>query len=51
MSQVDFLLLNASNYQKRPIFPYAFVQLSAIARRHNISVKRLDLINTEKDRW
>ncbi len=51
MKQVDFLLLNASNYRKRPIFPYAFVQLSAIASAQNISVKRLDLLNTERGQW
>lgn len=51
MSQIDFLLLNASNYSKRPVFPYAFVQLSALARSHNISVQRLELFNTEKSQW
>ncbi len=48
---VDLLLLNATNLPWRPIFPYAFVQVSAVARRHGLSVKTLDLLDIPRDRW
>lgn len=47
----DLLLLNATNLPWRPIFPYAFVQVSAVARRHGLSVEVLDLLDVPKDRW
>jgi hypothetical protein len=42
----DLLLLNASNYPRVPIFPYAFVQVSEIARRHGLRVEFHDLLGT-----
>jgi hypothetical protein len=47
----DLLLLNASNLPKTPIFPYAFVQVSAIARRFGIEVARFDFLGVPKSRW
>lgn len=44
---VDLLLLNCSNLPWRPIFPYAFVQVSEIAKRNGIKVKRVDLLFVE----
>lgn len=40
----DLLLLNASNLPWNPIFPYAFVQVRALARRHGLSVVGRDLL-------
>lgn len=39
----DLLLLNATNYRPNLIFPYAFVQVRAIARAHGLSVQSRDL--------
>lgn len=47
----DLLLLNATNLPWRPIFPYAFVQVSAVARRHGLTVEVVDLLDIPKDRW
>src|SRR4051812_44534215 len=47
----DLLLFNATNLPWRPIFPYAFVQVSAIARRHGLTVKVVDLLDVPRDRW
>jgi hypothetical protein len=47
----DILLLNAGNYPGLPIYPYAFVQVSAIARRHGHRVRRLDLLGVERREW
>jgi hypothetical protein len=47
----DLLLLNASNLPKTPIFPYAFVQVSAIARRFGLKVVRFDFLGAPKSRW
>lgn len=46
----DLLLLNATNLPWRPIFPYAFVQVSAVARRHGLTVEVLDLLDVPRDR-
>lgn len=48
---VDILLLSASNYPALPIYPYAFVQVSALAARHGLSTARLDLLDTPKEAW
>jgi hypothetical protein len=42
----DLLLLNTSNYSRVPIFPYAFVQVSEVARRHGLRVVTHDLLGT-----
>jgi len=47
---VDLLLLNATNLPWLPIFPYAFVQVSALARRAGLRVKTLDLLGIPEDR-
>ncbi len=47
----DLLLLNATNLPWRPIFPYAFVQVSAVARRHGLDVEVVDLLDVPKERW
>ncbi len=49
--RADLLLLNASNYPGLPIFPYAFVQVSAVARRHGLTVRRLDLLGVPRAEW
>ncbi|MES9509801.1 radical SAM protein [Streptomyces sp. NPDC000609] len=48
---VDLLLLSASNYPALPIYPYAFVQVSAVAARHGLTTARLDLLHTPKPEW
>jgi len=50
-SPVDLLLLNHTNYPARPIFPYAFVQVSEVARRHRLKVRRLDLFPMGRAAW
>ena len=47
----DLLLLNATNLPWRPIFPYAFVQVSAIARRNGLSVRVVDMLDVPQERW
>ncbi|AJT69456.3 hypothetical protein T261_7859 [Streptomyces lydicus] len=47
----DILLLSASNYPALPIYPYAFVQVSAVAARHGLTTARLDLLHTPKASW
>jgi hypothetical protein len=47
----DLLLLNASNLPATPIFPYAFVQVTALARRHGLRVARFDFVGLPKQRW
>jgi len=39
---VDILFINLSNLPGRPVYPYAFVQVSALARRVGLSVVRWD---------
>lgn len=39
---VDILFLNLSNLPGRPVYPYAFVQVSALARQAGLSVVRWD---------
>jgi len=47
----DLLLLNATNLPWRPIFPYAFIQVSALGRRAGLDVRVLDLLNVPRERW
>ena len=51
VERVDLLLLNASNLVTEPIFPFAFVQVSAVARRFGVKVARFDLVGIERSRW
>lgn len=46
---VDLLLLNASNYPRVPVYPYAFVQVSEVARRHGLRVASVDLLGLDGD--
>ena len=46
---VDFLLLNASNYPRMQIYPYAFVQLRALARRRGLTIRSIDLSMFSQD--
>lgn len=43
MSHRRLLLLNASNHPVRLAYPYAFVQVSEVGRRHAIETRRVDL--------
>ena len=47
----DLLLLNASNLPATPIFTYAFVQVTALARRFGLRVARFDFVGLPKPRW
>lgn len=47
----DLLLLNATNLPWRPIFPYAFVQVAAVARRAGLTVASIDLLDIPRERW
>ncbi|MGR3221025.1 MAG: B12-binding domain-containing radical SAM protein [Candidatus Anammoxibacter sp.] len=50
LKKTDLLLINASNFHYEPFYPYAFIMLSARARQHGVSVKRLDLSNIPEDK-
>ncbi|MFI6646944.1 B12-binding domain-containing radical SAM protein [Streptomyces sp. NPDC050529] len=50
-TSTDVLLISASNYPALPIYPYAFVQVSAVAARNGLTTERLDLLRTPKHRW
>jgi len=50
VQDLDLLLINRSNYPAQPIFPYAFVQVSALARRRALTVERFECFGrTEAD--
>lgn len=51
MKQSDLLLLNCSNLPWRPIFPYAFVQVSEVARRFGLKVTRLEMLEVDPRLW
>ena len=44
MSNTKMVLLNASNMETYPVYPYAFIQVPAIARRVGIEVVCKDLL-------
>jgi hypothetical protein len=50
-AHADLLLLNVSNYRKNPIYPYAFIQVTAIARRNGLSVATFDFLSTPRQEW
>lgn len=50
-AEADLLLVNASNYPALPIYPYAFIQVSAVAARHGLTVRRLDLLGHDRAEW
>jgi len=45
------LLLNASNMDTYPLYPYAFIQVPAVARRAGIEVICKDLLGLPQDNW
>jgi hypothetical protein len=45
------LLLNASNKKDFPVYPYAFIQVPAIARQAGIEVVCKDLLGIPHDTW
>jgi len=47
----NVLLLNGSNLEIFVTYPYAFIQVSEIANRFNISITRLDLIKIPMNQW
>jgi hypothetical protein len=49
--RIDLLLLNASNYPGQPIYPYAFVQVSALARTRGLSVECFDFLGRRRSEW
>ena len=53
MNQVarKVILLNATNMETFPVYPYAFIQVRAIARRHRIDVICQDLIGIPQESW
>ena len=46
---IDLLLLNCSNLPFIPVFPYAFVQVGALARRRGLKIKTLDLVKLSEE--
>jgi len=45
------LLLNASNMDNFPVYPYAFIQVPAVARQNGIVVVCKDLLGIPHDQW
>ncbi len=51
MCSQKVLLLNASNMDSFPVYPYAFIQVSAVARRVGIEVICKDLLGIPLEGW
>lgn len=51
MHKYRVLLLNAANMESFPVFPYAFVQVPAVARQANIEVVCQDLLGIPATEW
>ena len=51
MPGTKVLLLNASNLETHPVYPYAFVQVPAIARQVGIEVVCKDLLGIPSQSW
>ena len=45
------LLLNASNMESFPVYPYAFIQVSAVARRAGVELVCKDLLGIPQHDW
>jgi hypothetical protein len=45
------LLLNASNMDAFPVYPYAFIQVPAVARQAGIEVVSKDFLGIPRERW
>jgi len=50
-NETDLLLFNCSNLDWRPIFPYAFVQVSEVARRYGLRVQPIDMLDIDRREW
>ncbi len=46
---LDILFLNLSNWPGNPVYPYAFVQVSALARRAGLSIRRWDGLGLSRE--
>jgi len=51
MCNQKVLLLNASNMGTFPVFPYAFIQVTAVARQAGIEVICRDLLDIPQETW
>lgn len=51
MPEDRVLLLNAGNMESFPVYPYAFIQVPAVARGANIEVVCQDLLGIPTDEW
>lgn len=51
MIPTDLLLLNTSNYPRVPLYPYAFIQVAEVARRHGLRVASVDLLGVPEGEW
>jgi hypothetical protein len=51
MARHKVLLLNASNMEAYPVYPYAFIQVPAIARKSGIEVICKDLLGIPQEEW
>ena len=51
MPNQRLLLLNASNIEKFPVYPYAFIQVPAIARQSGLDVICKDLLGIPQEQW
>jgi len=51
MMDPKVLLLNASNMEAFPVYPYAFIQIPAVARREGIEVICQDLLGIPQKAW
>lgn len=45
------ILLNASNMESYPVYPYAFIQVPAVARLYGVEVICQDLLGVHQDDW
>lgn len=46
---LDILLINLTNWPGNPVYPYAFVQVSALARRAGLTIRRWDGLGLTRD--
>lgn len=49
MKKIDLLFMNLSNFPERPVYPYAFVQVSALARKAGLSIERWDGLDLSRE--
>ncbi len=46
---LDILFVNLTNWPGNPVYPYAFVQVSALARRAGLSIRRWDGLGLDRE--